>query len=76
MWTITPNCSHIIVDAAMVAGSPLSHRSGLALQVVGKRDFKFGLEIGSRLKFLVRTQAARRVEGSKVLRHGSQPPFV
>ena len=42
MWTITPNCIQIIIDALMVVGSPFFHRSGLALQVAGESDFKFG----------------------------------
>jgi len=61
MWTITPNCIQIIIDEVMVVGSPFFHRSGLALQVAGEKDFKFGQEIGSRLKFLARPKAAKEV---------------
>jgi len=61
MWTITPNCSLIIIDEVMVVGSPFFHRSGLALQFAGEKDFKFGLEIGSRLKFLARPKAVKEV---------------
>jgi len=61
MWTITLNCSLNIADPVLGAGSALFHGSGLALQVAGEKDFKFGQEIGSRLKFLARPKAAKEV---------------
>ena len=76
MWSITPKYSLKIVDAVIDAGSSIFHSSGLALEVAGMRDFKFGA--GNRIQtevFGLTSGRERRVEGSKAFK-ARQPATV